>query len=329
LADRFPFPEIPTGWYVVAASDEIKPGAVIGRHYFERDIAILRTESGEVRVIDAHCPHMGAHLAKVGRVEGERLICGLHGFEYDPDGTCVATAYDEPPPRRARLRNWWVREQNGLVLVWFDALDREPGWSVPALDNEGFTGPTWRRFRIATHPQETTENSVDFGHFTQIHGVSDGSVLDPVKIDGPLLTTKYRAIRAMPLPSWNWFTIPVDYSVFVWGLGYSQVDIHLDVLRQRFRLWILPVPVDRENIDLMVVMSARKSLLPIAKLARYALLLGVCDEVSQDLDVWTYKKFLESPALAKGDGPIAVYRRYAKQFYPDPSVAAASETAIV
>jgi len=78
-----------------------------------------------------------------------------------------------------------------------------------------------------------------------------------------------------------------------------------------------------------VVMSARKSLLPIARLARYALLLGVCDEVSQDLDVWTYKKFVETPPLAKGDGPIAEYRRYAKQFYPDSAVVAAADTAIV
>jgi len=37
--------------------------------------------------------------------------------------------------------------------------------------------------------------------------------------------------------------------------------------------------------------------------------------VEQEIDVWTYKAFLEKPALAKGDGPIAEYRRWAKQFY--------------
>ena len=67
------------GWYVVASSEEIKPGTVVGRRYFERELAIFRTRAGVLRVIDAYCPHMGAHLAKVGRVDGEKLVCGFHG----------------------------------------------------------------------------------------------------------------------------------------------------------------------------------------------------------------------------------------------------------
>ena len=40
------------------------------------------------------------------------------------------------------------------------------------------------------------------------------------------------------------------------------------------------------------------------------------NEVEQDLDIWTYKAFVRQPALAKGDGPIAAYRKWAQQFYP-------------
>ena len=42
----------------------------------------------------------------------------------------------------------------------------------------------------------------------------------------------------------------------------------------------------------------------------------VCKEVEADLDVWTYKTFVEQPPLSKSDGPVAVYRRDVKQFYP-------------
>ncbi len=38
--------------------------------------------------------------------------------------------------------------------------------------------------------------------------------------------------------------------------------------------------------------------------------------MQEDLDVWTYKTFVEQPPLAKSDGPVAAYRRYVKQFYP-------------
>ena len=62
-------------------------------------------------------------------------------------------------------------------------------------------------------------------------------------------------------------------------------------------------------------MSTSKKLGPLAGPARFLVHRIVCGEVEQDLDVWTYKEFLPQPALAKGDGPIAEYRRWARQFY--------------
>ena len=98
---RFPF-GIPSGWYVVATSQEVTPGQVVRRRYFDRELAVYRTQSGELSVIDAHCPHMGAHLGKLGTVEGEVLRCGFHGFRYGLDGRCLATEYGSPPPEEAR-----------------------------------------------------------------------------------------------------------------------------------------------------------------------------------------------------------------------------------
>ncbi len=44
---------------------------------------------------------------------------------------------------------------------------------------------------------------------------------------------------------------------------------------------------------------------PIAPIARWIVQRIVCKAVEQNLDVWTYKALVDSPALAKGDGPIA------------------------
>ena len=73
MGDRFPF-GLPAGWFVIATSDELAPGTLITRRYFEREIVIYRTASGTASVIDAHCPHMGAHLGKVGKVEGHTSL---------------------------------------------------------------------------------------------------------------------------------------------------------------------------------------------------------------------------------------------------------------
>ena len=69
---RYPFP-VPNGWFVVATSAEIAPGEVRALHYFDRDLVLYRTDSGEPRVLDAHCPHLGAHLGYGGSVAGDRV----------------------------------------------------------------------------------------------------------------------------------------------------------------------------------------------------------------------------------------------------------------
>jgi nitrite reductase/ring-hydroxylating ferredoxin subunit len=327
LGSRFPFPGLPSGWYVVAVSDEVKRGQIVSRHYFNTDIIIYRTQDGVVRIADAFCPHMGAHLGRMGTIDGNTLRCGFHGFQYDGEGRCVATSYEGPPPARAKLRFWEAREQNGLILTWYGAAGESYDWEVPVLDDTGWNKIRWHRFDIPTHPQETTENSVDFGHFTQVHGFVEGSITRAIEIDGPLLTTAYRAHRPLPMPAIPLWKLPVDYAVTVWGLGYSQVDVRIDPLWFDIRVWVLPTPRDDEHIDLIIGASTKKGLGPISAYARRIAHKIVCKEVGEDLDIWTYKKYIEQPPLAKGDGPIAVYRRYVKQFYA-PIAGANDERAV-
>jgi nitrite reductase/ring-hydroxylating ferredoxin subunit len=328
---RFPFPGLPSGWYVVAVSSELKAGALIARHYFERDLVIYRGQSGAVRVTDAFCPHMGGNLGRLGKVEGDDLKCGFHGFRYANTGQCVATHDpDVPPPATARLKFWESREQNGLIMVWFDRTSQSPTWEVPTLECDDWNPILWKRFRIATHPQETTENSVDFTHFTQVHGFVDGSITRSVEVDGPLLTSSYRAHRPLGVPGLPRYKLRVDYDVKVWGLGYSQVDVRIDDLHLDIRVFILPVPVDEEHIDLITGASTPRKLGPLAPLARKIALNILTKEVGEDLDIWTHKTYLDTPALSKIEGQVAVYRRYVRQFYPKdgPSQSASDSPAI-
>jgi phenylpropionate dioxygenase-like ring-hydroxylating dioxygenase large terminal subunit len=38
------------------------------RHYFGRELVLYRSASGEVSVVDAYCPHLGAHLGPGGPI---------------------------------------------------------------------------------------------------------------------------------------------------------------------------------------------------------------------------------------------------------------------
>ena len=48
-------------------------------------------------------------------------------------------------------------------------------------------------------------------------------------------------------------------------------------------------------------------------------LFGLARGAQQDFRIWGNKRYLEQPALAAGDGPIGIYRRWARQFYEEPA----------
>ena len=112
----------------------------------------------------------------------------------------------------------------------------------------------------------------------------------------------------------------VDYDVTVAGLGFSLVEISLSFLGLKFRAFVLPVAIDGEHIHLRLGISTRKIPLLTPLLRRIGHMI-LCKEVEQDLDAWEWKAYLDKPAVAKGDGPIGAYRRWAQQFYPKPDPA--------
>ncbi|MGH2503641.1 MAG: Rieske 2Fe-2S domain-containing protein [Ktedonobacterales bacterium] len=61
---------IPNSWYAVAFSADLRPGAVVARTLAEHDIVLFRTRGGTACALDAHCPHLGAHLGIGGRGRG-------------------------------------------------------------------------------------------------------------------------------------------------------------------------------------------------------------------------------------------------------------------
>lgn len=48
----------------------------------DRKIAVFRTRSGELRAVQATCPHRGGPLAD-GIVGGDQVVCPLHGLKFD------------------------------------------------------------------------------------------------------------------------------------------------------------------------------------------------------------------------------------------------------
>jgi hypothetical protein len=271
-------------------------------------------------LLDAYCPHLGAHLGKGGTVTDAGAVrCPFHGFAFDRGGVCVATAYGSKPPPTAVLASYPVEDRNGLLLAWFDPDGKAPGWHIPELDLGRASAWATTMWDLRGHPQETSENSVDLGHFGEVHGYQDLVVGKKASTAGPVLQAEYSFIKPLLTFAGRRLGVQLDIEVNVFGLGVSVVNARVPRFGLGFRLLVLPTPVEAGRIHLRIGLSVKDhAILPrlLTRAAMPGLLLKVYEnEIEQDFEVWRHKRFASRPALAAGDGPIGLYRQWTRQFY--------------
>lgn len=326
IAALHPYPD---SWYVLGLSDEIKPGIVLNKNLAGQEIVLFRTVSGKLHAIDAYCPHLGAHLGHGGTVEGEEIKCPFHGFCFNGSGECTKTGYGTKPPPTAKAKTWQVRDKNGFIAIYHSNEHKAPDWEIPDVDSTGWNSLMTTSFEINSHPQETTENSVDTGHFGEVHGYTGIETLKKIETEGSYLTTKYAMHRAAGFVG-NAEKVRAEFEVHVFGLGYSYVEAKVPKHGLEYRTFVFPTPIGNGKIKLTLGLRLKKieraykvnplmAVLPkplvnyIVGKASFNIYLH---DVKQDFHIWENKTFIAPPALAKGDGPIGSYRTWAKQFYP-------------
>ena len=127
----------PDAWYACALSPHVPPGAVLDATVCGRALVVWRPRSGgPPSVLDAYCPHNGAHLAHGstvgdGGTAGDCLRCPFHGWTFDVKGTVVSAGGDRAPAG-VSARAWPVMERNGVISVWMSAAGHAPRVGGPA-----------------------------------------------------------------------------------------------------------------------------------------------------------------------------------------------------
>lgn len=299
------------------------PGSVVGQRFQGSEVIVARTAGRRTFLADAFCPHLGAHLGHGGEIHGEVLRCPFHHFEFDASGVCVATPYGHAPPPGARLATWPCVDRDGFLLVFWDPDGELARWELPRFDHSGWSRLRRASFRLETHPQETTENAVDLGHLTAVHGYDAVTALGPLELDGPRLRARYAMKRRGLIPGMA--AIEASFRVRADGLGYSTVEVEIPRLGLQTRQYVLATPRARGEVELYLGMEVRSrrrrpwSGLWDRVVSAFAF-RAFLQDVSHDFDIWKHKTYVHPPALAKGDGPIGPYRRWARQFHRRPSV---------
>jgi len=314
---RFDIPPFPNGWFQVAYSDELEANAVLPLQYFGEHLVLWRGSDGVAHVQEAFCPHLGAHLGYGGLVEDNCIRCPFHAWRFDSEGSCVDVPYANKIPPTAKLRTWDVLERNGLIMVWHHMGGEAPQFELPSLSeygDAGWTDYTRRRWKIRTHNQEMGENAVDSAHFKYVHGTPE-QPSTRAEIDGHILRAKspvnYKTPQGM-------IEGAIDSTNHGFGFGVVRFTGLVETM-----VVSSVTPIDGEYVDVRFSFMVKKlgNADATAGVGR-AFIAEIERQLGQDIPIWEHKIMKMRPVLCDGDGPVGVYRRWAKQFYnagPQPA----------
>lgn len=190
-------------WWIAARSEEIarKP---LGRWLLDQPVVLYRKEDGQVVALEDRCAHRWAPLS-AGRVIGDSLVCGYHGFRYNAEGRCVEIPSQRDIPNGAKVKAYTVVERNPLVWIWMGDPNRIG--EIPIPDLEHVTNDDWVRIGDYMHLDANyfllQENVLDLTHFAFVHATTlefEGwdSGKDEVFLEGPTINFR-RTTKKIPL----------------------------------------------------------------------------------------------------------------------------------
>jgi vanillate O-demethylase monooxygenase subunit len=162
-------------WYVAASIDEI--GRVpSSRMLLDQPVALYRCADGTPVALEDRCCHRRAPLSK-GKLIGDHLQCGYHGFTFAASGACVAIPGQAHVPPRVGVRSFPLIERHGFIWIWMGEPSRADASRIPDFKENIAAGwwPTRVLLPIKGHYQLVVENLLDLSHVAFVHGETIGS----------------------------------------------------------------------------------------------------------------------------------------------------------
>lgn len=166
-------------WQPVALTEELAEpdGTPVRVTVMGEELVAFRDTAGRVGLIDAHCPHRGAHMF-FGRNEECGLRCVYHGWKFDVDGKAVDLPNVEPDSnlhRTVRIKAYPTREYGEIVWAYLGPpaakLPNGRLPEVPALEYGSV--PASHRYvtkqRFDCNWAQIVEGDLDTAHFSFLH----------------------------------------------------------------------------------------------------------------------------------------------------------------
>jgi vanillate O-demethylase monooxygenase subunit len=181
-------PGLKAGWHPVALSAEVTDAPI--QVWLLGEAWVLARLGPRIVAFEDRCPHRRAPLS-AGRVDGDRLRCGYHGWCFDPDGAAVEIPALGPnarlPPRARATPPVGIDERYGMVWL-APEQPAAPIIELPEASDPGFAVGVLQPTRAAVGAGLMIDNFLDFAHFPFVHSGTFGG-------DSPEFIRDYSAQR--------------------------------------------------------------------------------------------------------------------------------------
>jgi phenylpropionate dioxygenase-like ring-hydroxylating dioxygenase large terminal subunit len=163
-------------WYVAAWAHELSREP-LARKILGEDVVLFRQLDGTPAALEDQCCHRQLPLS-LGKVEGNGLRCGYHGFYFGASGACLDIPGQDAIPANAGVRAFDVVERWKWVWIWpGDPALADPA-KIPDLwwcDHPDWKLTTPAMVPLACDSRLIVDNVLDATHLTYVHATSIGS----------------------------------------------------------------------------------------------------------------------------------------------------------
>lgn len=140
-------------WYMACTAASLRRGTLRRQILLGEPVLVGRGRRGEVFALRDICPHRAAPLSAGKILPDDTVECPYHGWRFRRDGICslipsTVDGQDNIDPSRIRVRAYPVREQDGLVWIYFAANEgRQPECEPPRVPVPDAT-PRWSESQL-------------------------------------------------------------------------------------------------------------------------------------------------------------------------------------
>ena len=325
VADRYA-----RGWHCLGLAKDFRDGRPHAITAFGTKLVVWSPTSGDLKVLDGYCRHMGGDLTQ-GTVKGDEIACPFHDWRWGGDGRCKQIPYARRVPLRARTAAWPTLEQDGMLFVWNDPEGNPPPPDVtipviPGATSDEWTDWIWYTTTIDNAPcREIIDNVVDMAHFFYVHysfptyfkNIFEGHVatqlmngIDREDVRPPSRSGKAPVMNgSSSVASYHGPSFMIDELTYHYADGDARsvlINCHYPIDQDSFVLQYGIIVERRPGIDRATADVMAQRMGDFIKLG-----------FEQDVAIWRTKARVDNPLLCEEDGPVYQLRRWYQQFYVD------------